>query len=391
MFFCKICNKKCENRKRLKQHIFSSHKITIKNYSERFLTDEWIECHNCKKYFYKRFCAQKERNFCCKGCATSCRNIENGISGKAKEYSDKRIARMKSDGSYEQMINKLKMSLTNSEKLKQSQRERVRKLKESGKFDQTIKKMVETRRKENSFSTGQIKAKETRKENHTTYNEVVERIRKKDPDFYHKNAAKTQATMKANGNSAGVITAKSKEKVRLSRINNDTTHKQVIDRLKKENPSFFVENAKKASNTMKLNCSYGKSKPEEEKYKSLCCFFNDVERQHNVEFIDSNNKKRLSIIDFVVSVNEQRFFIMQDSSYWHGLNKTVEELKESKNKRDHKIYETHFKDVEVNKYFQDNNINFIRYSDYDEEPYFVCGNSSQLDLFFSKLRKQENG
>lgn len=180
VYFCKICNKEHASRGRLKQHIFSSHKITIEKYSEYFHTDEWIECYSCKKRFYKRFCAQKEeRNFCCKGCATSFRNTENGKNGKAKEYSGKRITRMKSDGSYDQMINKLKVSLKNSEKLKQSQKERVRKLKESGRFDEAIRKMVDTRRKENSFSTGQAKAKETRKENHTTYSEVVEKIRKK--------------------------------------------------------------------------------------------------------------------------------------------------------------------------------------------------------------------
>lgn len=127
--------------------------------------------------------------------------------------------------------------------------------------------------------------------------------------------------------------------------------------------------------SMKRNNSYGKSKPEETRFKFLNSKV-EVERQ-----IFFKTDKTNHVIDFLVKINNENVFIMQDSSYWHGLNRTFEEIQKHKNKRDRVIEKIYNKDRYLENFCQENNINFIRFADKLSEPYFVCGKSEIIDAF----------
>jgi len=150
----------------------------------------------------------------------------------------------------------------------------------------------------------------------------------------------------------------------------------------------YVRAAKKCHETMKKNGTYRKSKPEDERYKELCCIFGkeNVKRLFNFSFVLSSGQNENLNVDFYVKIDETFCLVLQDG-YWHGLYVTEESLINSKNPRDKTIHKTLLKDIEFNSYCQKNNINLIRFSDKKDlwrVPYFVCGVPKITDLFLKR-------
>jgi hypothetical protein len=129
--------------------------------------------------------------------------------------------------------------------------------------------------------------------------------------------------------------------------------------------------------TMKKNNSYGKSKPEENRFEALN---SKIKTDRQIFF---QTDKTNHVIDFVVNIGDENILIMQDSSYWHGLDRPIEQIQEHQKKRDKMIDKIYNKDLYLETYCQENNINLIRFADNMNEPYFVCGKSNVIDIFRS--------
>jgi very-short-patch-repair endonuclease len=113
---------------------------------------------------------------------------------------------------------------------------------------------------------------------------------------------------------------------------------------------------KKKHETMKRNGTYGKSKSEDMLYVLLCEKFGDekVKRQ-----VDINGWS----IDFYVETID--IYIQFDGVYWHGLDRSLDEIRQFTSSRDAVIYETYLRDREQEKWFDENQLCLIRLTDVD--------------------------
>lgn len=116
--------------------------------------------------------------------------------------------------------------------------------------------------------------------------------------------------------------------------------------------------------------NYNSSMQEEELYKFLCYFFGKENINRNIRI----NKNRKYTIDFYIK--NFNFYIQHDGSYWHGLNRDINEIKKFKNKRDVKIFQKYNTDIEVNKFCDDNDLKLLRVVDFNKDY-----NKLILDLF----------
>jgi hypothetical protein len=57
--------------------------------------------------------------------------------------------------------------------------------------------------------------------------------------------------------------------------------------------------------------------------------------------------------------------VQVDGEYWHGLNRSPEEISLGKTSQDKKIYNQILRDRKLNQYCRDNNINIFRITDVD--------------------------
>lgn len=116
----------------------------------------------------------------------------------------------------------------------------------------------------------------------------------------------------------------------------------------------FVENARKAHETKKLNGTYKKSQPEDDCYELLCKNFGveNVERQHYINQWS---------IDFYVSTIDT--YIQCDGVYWHGLDRSFEEIAQHKTKCDKQIHKKMLTDIEQGRYFEEHNLKLVRITD----------------------------
>jgi hypothetical protein len=110
----------------------------------------------------------------------------------------------------------------------------------------------------------------------------------------------------------------------------------------------------KIHQTMKKNGSYGKSKSEDRFYEFLVSLFSidDVVRQQNVNGW---------AIDFYIKSIDT--YVQFDGTYWHGLNRSIDEIKEFKKPRDKVIFDTMQRDLQQNEWFKLQDLNFIRIID----------------------------
>jgi len=111
----------------------------------------------------------------------------------------------------------------------------------------------------------------------------------------------------------------------------------------------FSAMAKKRHETMKREGNYKQSK-EEIKFGTYLERFGNVQR--NV-IIDGRWP-----IDFYLI--EHNAYIQYDGIYWHGLDRSIDIIKESKNKRDIVIYQKWMTDREQEKWFAEHDMKLVR-------------------------------
>lgn len=110
----------------------------------------------------------------------------------------------------------------------------------------------------------------------------------------------------------------------------------------------------RAHETMKRECSYGKSRSEDKFYDLLVETYGsfDVERQKRIN--------HWSIDFYVKSINT---YVQFDGVYWHGLDRPIEIIQQFKNKRDVRIYSSWLNDLKQNCWFEINNLRLVRVTD----------------------------
>jgi len=122
----------------------------------------------------------------------------------------------------------------------------------------------------------------------------------------------------------------------------------------------------KRHKTMKQNGTYGKSKAEDRFYEFLITLFNinDIIRQITIN--------GWSIDFYIISIDT---YVQFDGTYWHGLNRSIEEIKEFKHPRDKDIFDTMQRDVLQNEWFKTHNLNLVR----------VIDNKTSFEQFLSVI------
>lgn len=118
--------------------------------------------------------------------------------------------------------------------------------------------------------------------------------------------------------------------------------------------SVTEEASQKRHATMKRNGTYRTSKPEERCFELLTSMFQNVERQKRI--------KRWAIDFYVRDINT---YIQFDGSYWHGLDRSLEEIALHKNVRDVQIHKKVLTDQKQNEYFRDVGMKLVRLSEKD--------------------------
>lgn len=115
---------------------------------------------------------------------------------------------------------------------------------------------------------------------------------------------------------------------------------------------------KKRFETMKRNCSFKKSKPEDLIYVALC-----------EAYSPSNVKRQVPVngwfMDFYVKSIDA--FVQFNGDYWHGLDRPIEKIRESDSYRDKEIVKTWDRDCKRKAFFQERNWKLIilTYDDVD--------------------------
>lgn len=111
---------------------------------------------------------------------------------------------------------------------------------------------------------------------------------------------------------------------------------------------------KKAFETKVKNKTFKKSKPEDLLYKIL---IRNYKRKNIVRQKLINNQH----VDFYIITLD--LYIQVDGIYWHGLNKSAQELKNSDKLQYQKIYQQTLKDKKLNTYFKAKKLKLLRISD----------------------------
>lgn len=118
-------------------------------------------------------------------------------------------------------------------------------------------------------------------------------------------------------------------------------------------PGISQQACKKRHETMKRNGSYTRSSPEDRLYEKLVERFPRTERQKIV-----NDRWP---IDFYVP--ELDVYVQVDGVYWHGLDRSIEEIKASNTKRDQTILGKIECDERQNQWFKEHNLVLWRFTD----------------------------
>lgn len=120
----------------------------------------------------------------------------------------------------------------------------------------------------------------------------------------------------------------------------------------------WVKRSQKCHETMKRNGTYRKSKPEDRLYAVLCQFYgpHDIERQVHVP----GTPKQWSF-DFLI--RSTGTYVQLDGVYWHGLDRPLEEHRQSTNLRSSSIVKKWETDRAQEKWFVDHKLHLLRITD----------------------------
>jgi len=191
---------------------------------------------------------------------------------------------------------------------------------------------------------------------------------------YHTGAKKAAETKRTEGTANKIYKKIHQTKIRNGTDKNCNSHQSRL----------------KCHETKKKNGTYGKSNSELAFAWFLNLKFDEVQHQVITNKLEIELKSYYSL-DFVV----ENIMISFDGIYYHGLDRTITEIANCKTSTDRTIFNTFYRDRSFEEACQRNNLNLIRISDHNFglfvsgkeklNPYFVCGNSQQLDVFWRKL------
>jgi len=145
----------------------------------------------------------------------------------------------------------------------------------------------------------------------------------------------------------------------------------------RENTNWH-EAVKKQHKTKKENGTYGKSKTEDQFYQFLLEHFskNDIERQPIIN--------EWAIDFYIKSLN---LYIQFDGTYYHGLDRPIQEIFNFKTSTDKTIFQTYLRDQKQNHFFHQNKLKLFRISDKE----FVRYLNSNPPFIFSNLSNFYSG
>jgi len=135
------------------------------------------------------------------------------------------------------------------------------------------------------------------------------------------------------------------------------------------------EISQKKHETRKKNNSFKKSGPEDKCYEKLCEEFGKENICRQVLMND-----RWPIDFYIPSID---LCIQFDGLYWHGLDRSLEEIKKFSTETDKVIYRKMMTDVEQNAWFKDQGKSFVRIRE-DEDIDAVV--SSLKNVYLSHVR-----
>jgi hypothetical protein len=220
-------------------------------------------------------------------------------------------------------------------------------------------------------------------------------------------ATKSAKTRKARGINSALKTAmtrkkndidsfkKSGVKAHLTRVN-----KGVYDRCRSD--GTYDRMILKRHQTLKNNKSYGKSKAEDFFYNLLKDKFTKVNRQ-----VSTLNEKKEGLFKFMKGyhnfdfVVDDMYFVCFDGIYYHGLDRPITEIAKCRTLTDKTIFDTYYRDRNLEDFCQKNDINLLRFNDINFKmflskkekliPYYVCGKSNDIDRFLNSLKEKNYG
>lgn len=149
-----------------------------------------------------------------------------------------------------------------------------------------------------------------------------------------------------------------KEKIKQTNVRRYGVEYQ-LQRQEIQAKSHSISSNLKRHETMKSQKLYRCSKAEKSLFELLQKMFKE-KIQTNVR---PNHKKRWTIDFYIKSINT---YIQLDGVYWHGLDRSLEKIKEFKNPRDRKIYQKWLTDREVDEWFKSQNLKLLRFTDKDD-------------------------
>lgn len=121
-----------------------------------------------------------------------------------------------------------------------------------------------------------------------------------------------------------------------------------------KNPGNSKDACKKRHETMKRNGTYGKSKSEDLLFDALCQVWGET---NVIRQIQVNGWA----IDFWIKTCD--IYVQVDGIYWHGLNKTIEELRSVQTSRGRSILATRLRDEAQNQWFEKEQKVLVRVTD----------------------------
>lgn len=135
-------------------------------------------------------------------------------------------------------------------------------------------------------------------------------------------------------------------------------HKSALGNDEIKSKVDWVAHAKRAHETMKRNGTYRKSKPEDLLYVILCTQYgaDDIERQVYVP----GTPKQWSF-DFLI--RSSGAYVQLDGVYWHGLDRPLEEHRQSMNPRSNSIVKKYETDRAQELWFVEHKLHLLRITD----------------------------
>jgi hypothetical protein len=106
--------------------------------------------------------------------------------------------------------------------------------------------------------------------------------------------------------------------------------------------------------THKKNRTHGKSKIEDRFYEYL-----------KERYLDSNIERHVLVNGWNIDIKINDVYVQFDGIYWHGLNRSIDEIQKLKSKRDTQILKTYHRDRDQEAWFAKSGIFLVRVTDRD--------------------------